>query len=145
MRVDNRVVGDRWSRQIDVISWPNRGHLRAMIVAMVAIGMRMDLSGHHASRNHGYQQQQAGQRPNWALDPDRCSVLEGSKRHEWMMPERQTLKPAIDRRLFIHRIATQMESAHPENQLGKQRASLDEPLCHRKRRYLVVPLKQSEH
>ena len=79
MRVENRVGGDRRSRQIIVVGCPIGLHLRNVIVVVVAIGVRMDLSGRHARPNHHHEQQQGGQLPDRALDPEAHAALEDSK------------------------------------------------------------------
>ena len=79
MRVENRVGRDRGSRQIIVFGRPIGGHLREVIVAGVAIGVRVNLSGRHARRNHRHKQQQGGQLPDRALDPEAHAALEDLK------------------------------------------------------------------
>ena len=49
MRVENRVGRDRRSRPIVVVGWLFGSHLRDVIVAVVAIGVRVNLSSRHAS------------------------------------------------------------------------------------------------
>jgi len=49
MRVENRVGRDRRSRLIVVVGWLFGSHLRDVIVAVVAIGVRVNLSSRHAS------------------------------------------------------------------------------------------------
>lgn len=79
MRVEHRVGGDRRSRRIIVVGRSIGHHLRNVFVAVVAIGVRMDLSGRHARRNHRHQQQHGDQLPKRALDPEAYAALEGSE------------------------------------------------------------------
>ena len=79
MRVENRVGGDRRSRHFIVVGRPIGRHLRNVFVAVVVIGVRMDLSGRHARRNHRHQQHQGGQLPDRALDPQAHAALEDLK------------------------------------------------------------------
>ena len=88
MGVENRVGGDPRSRQLIVVGRPIGRHLRDVIVAVVAIGVRMDLSGRHGRRNHRHQQQQASQLPDRALDPEAHAALEDSQGHVSIMPEK---------------------------------------------------------
>lgn len=76
MRVENRVGGGRRSRHFIVVGRPIGRHLRNVFVAVVAIGVRMDLSGRHARRNHRHQQQHGDQLPKRALDPEAHAALE---------------------------------------------------------------------
>ncbi|MBA3487087.1 MAG: hypothetical protein H0T88_07860 [Lysobacter sp.] len=50
-----------------------------MIVAVIVVCMRMNLPGRQARRNHRHEQQQTGQLPNGALDPEAHATLESSK------------------------------------------------------------------
>lgn len=56
-------------------------HLRRMIVIMIAVGVRVNRSGWHAGRKHRNQQQQPGQLPDGALDPEVYAMAEYSKCH----------------------------------------------------------------
>ncbi len=83
MRVENQVGGARRRRGIFLVRRSIRSHLHQMIVAVavavVAVHVGMDLPGRQARRNHRHQQQQAGQLPNGALDPEAHATLESSK------------------------------------------------------------------
>lgn len=79
MLVENRAGGIRLRRLIVMVRRSRGRHLRGMIVAMASIGVRMHLAGRYAGRNHRHQQQQAGQQPDGALDPEAHAALEDSK------------------------------------------------------------------
>ena len=67
MRVEKHAgrVRRRWL--IFLAGQPISSHLGEMVVPMVAIGVSVDFPGRHTDRNHRYQQQQAGQRPDRVL------------------------------------------------------------------------------
>lgn len=79
MRVENRVGRNRRSGQSSVVGRDIGRHLRNVFVAVVVNGVRMDLSGWHARRNHRHQQQHGYQLPKRALDPEAYAALEGSE------------------------------------------------------------------
>ena len=79
MLVQNHAGRVRRSRVLVLVRPPIGSHLRVMIVAMFSIGVRMDLARRHARRNQRHQQQQTGQQPDGALDPESYAALEDSK------------------------------------------------------------------
>lgn len=79
MLVEHHAGWIRLRRMIVMVRRSRGRHLRVMIVAMVSNGVRMHLAGRYAGRNHRHQQQQAGQQPDGALDPEAHAALEDSK------------------------------------------------------------------
>lgn len=97
MRVENQVGGARRRRGIVLVGRSIRSHLHQMLVAVVAVDVCMDFSGRQARRTHRHQQQQAGQLPKGALEPEAHATLESSTRHSSRMPEkREPLKRGND-------------------------------------------------
>lgn len=86
MRVENRADGVRRSWLIVMVRRSIRSQLHGMIVAWVAIYVRMDLAARQTRRDHRYEQQHTGQLPDGALDPEAHAALKVSKRHASMMP-----------------------------------------------------------
>jgi len=76
MLMENHAGWIRLRHLIFLVRRSSGSHLRGMIVAMVSIGVRMHLAGRYAGRNHRYQQQQPGQQPDGALDPEAHAALE---------------------------------------------------------------------
>ncbi len=82
-----------------------------MVVVVVAAGMRMDIPGRQARRNHRYQQQQARQPPEGAVDPEADAALEGLERHAPRMPQMKSglKEAACEQRTFVAN-TTELES-----------------------------------
>lgn len=57
-----------------------------MVMVVVTAGMRMDVPGRQTCRDHRYQQKQAGQLPDGAVDPEAQTAMEGTEGHRLRMP-----------------------------------------------------------
>lgn len=55
-------------------------------MVVVTAGMRMDVPGRQTCRDHRYQQKQAGQLPDGAVDPEAQTAMEGTEGHRLRMP-----------------------------------------------------------
>ena len=58
-----------------------RSQLRAMAMAVITVGMRMNLGHRNTTHDHRHQQQQAGQLPTGTLDPKGYPATDGLEGH----------------------------------------------------------------